>query len=197
MKVFVLIGFLLLANIKYDNPKFDPYFFSNNFNDEIHEGDLSFYAFFNIGDRYGDSSNIPCTNLDTNLYKNKKLGFIINDLSNKYKFMAGMIINGDVLFNLNESDLSFRTHFLFNFKYNDTLSLSIAGIIAKSERFSEESDSIAFNKLLEIHNYILLPVHSNINVVYRHIIERMKNDKNPKLKEDLDELLKDYPAVAK
>jgi hypothetical protein len=158
---------------------------------------LSFYALFNIGDRFGDSCDIPCTNLDTNLYKNKNLGFVLNDFSNKYKFMGSITVNIGLFLNFDETDLSPRTHFLFNFKYNDTLSLGIAGIIAKSERFSEESDSVAFNRLLEIDRYVFLPVHSNVRAVYRHIIERMKKDKDPKLKEDLDELLKDYPEVAK
>lgn len=199
MKVLILISFILLVNISYagspDNDEFNPYFFRNNFYDDIHEAGIYFYSLFSIGDRYGVNRDIVFKNLDSNLYKNKNLGFVLEDLSNKYKFLEGIAFNGVPA--LDEIDFSHRTHFAFSFKYNDTLSLSITGKLAKSERFYEESDSAAFNRLLKIEKYVLLPVMRNKKEQYRQIIELMKETNNPRLKRTLEDLLKDYPEVAK
>lgn len=196
MKILFLICFALLTQFgKVNNEEFEPFFFRNNFNDEIHEEGMYFFSLFSIGDRSGDSTDIAFDNLDTNLYKGKNLGFILDDLSNKYKFLQGMAFNGVPA--LDQIDFSYRTHFAFSFKYNDTLSLGIAGKLAKSVRFYEESDTLAFKRLLEINKYVLLPVITNKKVQYRKIIELMKDDNNPRLKNTLEELLRKYPEVAK
>lgn len=195
MKILILVGFILLSNLSYaNNDEFEPYFFRNNFNGDIKEGTY-FFALFSIGDRFGDTSDIAFKNLDTNLYKNKNLGFVLKDLSNKYKFLRGIAINGHL--GLDQNDFSHRTHYAFSFKFNDTLNLVVAGMLAKSEWFYEESDSVAFNMLLEIDKYILLPILLNKKVTYRKILERMKENNNPRIKERLEELLRDYPEVAK
>jgi hypothetical protein len=196
MKVLVLICCMLFSLICFaNNDEFEPYFFRNHFYDEIHEEGMYFYSLFSIGDRSGDSSDIAFKNLDTNLYKGKNLGFILDDLSNKYIFLQGMAFNGVPA--LDQIDFSYRTHFTFSFKYNDTLSLGVAGKLAKSERFYEESDSVAFSRLLEIDKYILLPTLHNMKISYRKIVERMKENSNPRLENTLEELLRDFPEVAK
>ncbi len=195
MKILCLICFALLTQIeKFDKEEFEPYFFRNNFNDDAYV-EANFFCFFGIGDRFGDSSDVPLKTLDTNLYKGKKLGFIISDLSSKYMKFWDFSSNG--VLGYGNVDLSKRTHFAFIFKYNDTLSLSIVGMIAKSEWFKEKSDTLAIKRIYEIDKFIILPVLHNMKVRYRQIIERMKTNKNPKLKEQLESLLKDYPEVAK
>jgi hypothetical protein len=195
MKYMIIVCIVILSTISYaNNNKFEPYFFRNNFNDDIHSGTY-FYALFSIGNIYGDSSDIVFKNLDTNLYKGKKLGYVLIDLSKRYLFLRGSAINGDL--GLDQNDFSRRTHFAFTFKFNDTLSLNIVGMLAKSEWFYEESDSIAFNKLLEIDKYVLLPINRNMKIYYEQIIELMKVDYSPRLKDRIESILKNYPGVAK
>ena len=198
MRVLFLICFMLLISSGNPNDdEFDPYLFRNNCNDEIFDSatGIYLYSIFSIGDRFGDSTDVPFRYLDTNLYKNKTLGFILNDLSQKYKYHDGMALNG--VLGLDYNDFSHRTHFAFSFKYNDTLSLCIVGMLNKSDRFYEESDSVAFTRILESDKYVLLPVIYNKKVQYRKIIELMKENKSPRLKNTLEELLRDYPEVAK
>ncbi|GAB1370419.1 hypothetical protein MASR1M45_04800 [Candidatus Kapaibacterium sp.] len=195
MKYMIIGCIIILSTISFaNNNEFDPYFFRNNFQDDIHAGTY-FYALFSIGNKFGDSSDRAFQNFDTNLYKGRKLGYVLIDLSKRYLFLRGSVINGDLC--LDQNDFSRRTHFAFTFKFNDTLSLNIVGMLAKSEWFYEESDSIAFNKLLEIDKYALLPINRNMKIYYKQIIDLMKFDNSPRLKDRIESILKNYPGVAK
>jgi hypothetical protein len=195
MKILILICFAFLAQFgKDNNEEFEPYFFRNNFSDDAYV-EANFFSIFQIGDIRGDITDIPLKNLDTNLFKGKKLGFIISDLSSKYMNFWGFSFNG--VLGYGNVDLTKRTHFAFNFKYNDTLGLDIVGMLAKSAWFNEASDSLAINRIYEIDKYIILPVLRDMKASYTKIIERMKTNNSPMLKEQLENILKTYPEVAK
>ncbi|MBX3043340.1 MAG: hypothetical protein KIT33_13565 [Candidatus Kapabacteria bacterium] len=195
MKVFVCVCCLLFSQICFAyNDEFEPYFFRNNFNDDIHEN-TSFFKLFGLDNRFRDVRIEVLKDLNTCHYKGKSLEYILKDLSKKYKFLDGMAFNG--VLGLDQIDFSYRTHFIFTLKFNDSLSLGVVGMLAKSERFYEESDSTAFNRILDIDKYILLPTIQNMRDTYHSIIERMKANNSPMLKEQLDEILRDFPKVAK
>lgn len=192
MKISVIFLFAIISNLIYiDYDEYNQYIFKNNFKDEINLKGRALKSLFHVGHPYESIFKI----LDTCKYKNKNIKFLLDDLSKKYIYLDGVAFNG--VLGLDNNDFTLRTHFVLEFQYQDTLSLNIVGIISKDNWFYENSDSIAFNRIIEIDSYLLLPLIYNKKEQYKEIIEILKSNNDSLMKNTIEELLRKYPEVAK
>jgi hypothetical protein len=76
-------------------------------------------------------------NIDTNKYKNKKLKYLIDDLSNDFKLLGSKVFQG-----YERGEGTNRNSFEFFYKYNDTTMLVVDGCINSYNSFETTDDEI-------------------------------------------------------
>ena len=105
---------------------------------------------------------------DTLKYKDKPLGFIIDDLFNKYQLLESETFTNWETFK--PEDEFERTHFKFQFKKDDTTSIEINGCITNSkEMIYETNDSIALKHILTIKSFVLEALLLDVKERYYHL----------------------------
>ena len=136
--------------------------------------------------------------LDTIKYRDKTLGYIVSEFSKQFQLIHKSIYTG--IEKLRPGDQIRTTHFIFQFKMNDSTMLEIHGGLNPYNEFYEENDSVAIETAFLHDSFAMDFIEVNINMYYQSLYNlRNRIDYEIIRKNDSDYALieKHFPEIVK
>lgn len=186
MKNKKYVVFLIIIFISNSYAVENPMILNNNFNSPLAKTCLTNNFIFELVPSYKYYKEF-----DTNKYKNKSIGFIIDDLKDKFKLLESETYSGWE--NLREGDDLYRSHFSFLFKMDDFNAIKLQGCFPNF--IKTDNDSLALEHLMQQDKFIIEALQINFKERFKQLKEISINDNSEELLLSISYCIKYFPKA--